>query len=52
MLQGKAVGVDVTALNGKPGQTAYMKVRGAVSLNVKGGDKSQPLYVVDGVFVR
>ena len=34
MLQGKAVGVDVTALNGKPGQTAYMKVRGAVSLNV------------------
>ena len=51
MLQGKAVGVDVTALNGKPGQTAYMKVRGAVSLNVKGGDKSQPLYVVDGVFV-
>ena len=51
MLQGKAVGVDVTALNGKPGQTAFIKVRGAVSLNVKGGDKSQPLYVIDGVFV-
>ena len=51
MLQGKAVGVDVTGLNGKPGQTAFIKVRGAVSLNVKGGDKSQPLYVIDGVFV-
>lgn len=51
MLQGKAVGVDVTALNGAPGQTATIKVRGAVSLNVTGGDKSQPLYVVDGVFV-
>lgn len=51
MLQGKAVGVDVTALNGKPGQTASIKVRGAVSLNVKGGDKSQPLYIIDGVFV-
>ncbi len=51
MLQGKAVGVDVTSLNGKPGQTATIKVRGAVSLNAKGGDKAQPLYVVDGVFV-
>ena len=26
-------------------------MRGAVSLNVKGGDKSQPLYIIDGVFV-
>ncbi|GIM55324.1 SusC/RagA family TonB-linked outer membrane protein [Capnocytophaga cynodegmi] len=51
MLQGKASGVDVTALNGKPGQTATIKIRGAVSLNTKGGDKAQPLYVIDGVFV-
>ncbi|MDO4729296.1 MAG: SusC/RagA family TonB-linked outer membrane protein, partial [Bacteroidota bacterium] len=51
MLQGKAVGVDVTALNGAPGKTATIKVRGAVSLNTTGGDKSQPLYVVDGIFV-
>lgn len=51
MLQGKAVGVDVTSRNGKPGQTATIKVRGAVSLNPKGGDKAQPLYVVDGVFL-
>ena len=51
MLQGKASGVDVTALNGKPGQTATIKIRGAISLNTKGGDKAQPLYVIDGVFV-
>ncbi|MCG8476561.1 MAG: carboxypeptidase-like regulatory domain-containing protein, partial [Cytophagales bacterium] len=51
MLQGKATGVDATALNGKPGQTATVKIRGAVSLNVTGGDKSQPLYVIDGVFL-
>ncbi len=52
MLQGKAAGVDVTSLNGKPGQTATIKVRGAVSLNAVGGDKAQPLYVVDGVFMN
>lgn len=51
MLQGKAAGVEATALNGKPGTTAIVKVRGAVSLNTKGGDKSQPLYVVDGIFL-
>jgi TonB-linked SusC/RagA family outer membrane protein len=51
MLQGKAAGVDATALNGKPGNTATVKVRGAVSLNTTGGDKSQPLYVVDGIFL-
>ena len=50
MLQGKAVGVDVTSYNGKPGSIATVKVRGAVSLNATGGDKAQPLYVVDGVF--
>jgi TonB-linked SusC/RagA family outer membrane protein len=49
MLQGKAAGVDVTSLNGKPGSTASVKVRGAISLNSTGGDKSQPLYVVDGI---
>ena len=51
MLQGKAAGVDATALNGKPGQTATVKIRGAISLNTMGGDKSQPLYVIDGVFL-
>lgn len=49
MLQGKAAGVDATALNGKPGQTATVRIRGAVSLNVSGGDKALPLYVVDGI---
>ncbi|TAJ15350.1 TonB-dependent receptor [Marinilabiliaceae bacterium JC017] len=51
MLQGKAAGVDATALNGKPGNTATVKIRGAVSLNTKGGDRAQPLYVIDGVFL-
>eukprot|EP01029_Cantina_marsupialis_P032154 TRINITY_DN957_c0_g6_i1.p1 TRINITY_DN957_c0_g6~~TRINITY_DN957_c0_g6_i1.p1 ORF type:complete len:1004 (-),score=147.98 TRINITY_DN957_c0_g6_i1:3283-6294(-) len=51
MLQGKAAGVESTALNGKPGTTATVKIRGAVSLNTLGGDKSQPLYVVDGIFI-
>ena len=49
MLQGKAAGVESTALNGKPGQTATVRVRGAVSLNLVGGDKALPLYVVDGI---
>jgi len=52
MLQGKAAGVDATALNGKPGQTATIKIRGAISLNTTGGDKAQPLYVIDGVFLN
>ncbi len=51
MLQGKAAGVDAVSLNGKPGATATVKVRGAISLNTMGGDKSQPTYVVDGVYV-
>jgi len=53
ILQGKASGVDVTALNGKPGNTATVKIRGALSLNVEGGvDRSAPLYVVDGMYVN
>jgi TonB-linked SusC/RagA family outer membrane protein len=51
MLQGKAPGVEVTSRNGKPGQTASVKIRGALSLNVVGADRSQPLYVIDGIFV-
>lgn len=49
MLQGKAAGVEATALNGKPGQTATVRIRGAVSLNVAGSDAALPLYVVDGI---
>ena len=45
MLQGKASGVNVTALNGKPGETAYVRIRGIGSINAS----SAPLFVIDGV---
>lgn len=44
ILQGKAAGVQVTAANGRPGQTAFVQIRGAGSINAA----STPLYVVDG----
>ena len=47
-LQGKAAGVQVTSLNGQPGQRAYVSVRG--SANITGGN-SNAVYVVDGAFV-
>lgn len=49
MLQGKAAGVQVTAANGKPGQGAFVRIRGTGSL-VAGG--SSPLYIVDGAPIR
>ena len=45
MLQGIAPGVQVTGANGKPGQTAYVRVRGIGSINAG----SAPLYIIDGV---
>ncbi|PZD77538.1 TonB-dependent receptor [Mesonia sp. K7] len=45
LLQGKAAGVNVTAGNGKPGQTAFVRIRGVGSINAS----SAPLYVIDGV---
>lgn len=48
-LQGKAAGVQVSALNGQPGQRAYVSVRGAVSIT---GGNANAVYVVDGTFVR
>ena len=47
-LQGKAAGVQVTSLNGQPGQRAYVSVRGAVSLT---SGNNNAVYVVDGAFV-
>jgi TonB-linked SusC/RagA family outer membrane protein len=47
-LQGKAAGVQVTALNGKPGQSAYVSVRGNVSIS---GTSASAIYVVDGAVV-
>jgi TonB-linked SusC/RagA family outer membrane protein len=48
MLQGVASGVQVTAQNGKPGQTAFIRVRGIGSINAG----NQPLYIVDGAQVN
>ena len=45
MLQGVAPGVQVVAANGKPGQTAFVRVRGVGSINAS----SAPLYIIDGV---
>ncbi|WP_394750103.1 SusC/RagA family TonB-linked outer membrane protein [Spongiimicrobium salis] len=44
ILQGQAAGVQVTAANGRPGQTAFVQIRGIGSINAA----STPLYVVDG----
>ncbi|WP_289044672.1 SusC/RagA family TonB-linked outer membrane protein [uncultured Olleya sp.] len=45
MLQGVAPGVQVVAGNGKPGQTAFVRIRGVGSINAS----SAPLYVIDGI---
>ncbi len=46
-LQGKAAGVQVVQLSGKPGAELSVRVRGATSV-IAGND---PLYVVDGVWM-
>ncbi len=45
ILQGKAAGVQVTAANGRPGQTAFVAIRGSGSINAS----TTPLYIVDGI---
>ena len=45
LLQGKAAGVQVTAANGKPGSTAFVRIRGISSLTA---GASSPLYIIDG----
>ncbi len=49
LLQGKAAGVQVTAANGKPGQGAFVRIRGTGSLSA---GASSPLYVIDGAPIR
>jgi len=46
MIQGHASGVQVVAASGKPGQNAFVRIRGQGSLQPGGGS---PLYIVDGV---
>ena len=48
ILQGQAAGVQVTAANGRPGQTAFVTIRGVGSINAS----TTPLYVVDGIPVN
>lgn len=47
-LQGKVAGVQITS-SGAPGSSPNVRVRGLSSF--PGNDDSQPLYVVDGMFV-
>jgi TonB-linked SusC/RagA family outer membrane protein len=49
LLQGKAAGVQVTAANGKPGQGAFVRIRGTGSLSA---GASSPLYIVDNAPIR
>ena len=49
LLQGKAAGVQVTAANGKPGQGAFVRIRGVGSLTA---GAASPLYIVDGAPIR
>ena len=48
ILQGQAAGVQVTAANGRPGNTAFVQIRGVGSINAQ----TTPLYVIDGVIVE
>lgn len=45
LLQGTSTGVESTAINGKPGQNAYLRIRGLTSIN----GNNDPLFIVDGV---
>lgn len=47
MLQGRAAGVQVTAVNGAPGARASIRIRGGNSVNAD----NEPLYVIDGFIV-
>jgi TonB-dependent starch-binding outer membrane protein SusC len=47
-LQGKAAGVQINANTGIPGDGAFVRVRGATSINAS----NDPLYIIDGVFIN
>ncbi|WP_292008725.1 SusC/RagA family TonB-linked outer membrane protein, partial [Chryseobacterium sp.] len=49
-LQGKAAGLDVSALNGKPGSGSTIRVRGLGNITASVG-ASNPLFVIDGFIV-
>lgn len=45
LLQGKSPGLQVSAVNGRPGQSAFIRVRGIGSISAG----NEPLIVIDGV---
>ncbi len=45
LLQGKAPGVQVTGQSGRPGANAFIRIRGAGSINAS----SEPLFILDGI---
>jgi len=47
-LQGRATGVNVTSINGEPGSSPVVRIRGVGTTSSAGNN---PLYVVDGVFM-
>lgn len=47
-LQGRAAGVQVTQVSGKPGAETSIRIRGTSSINAG----NEPLYVVDGMLVN
>src|SRR5436190_14695887 len=47
-LQGRAAGVQVTQLSGKPGAETSIRIRGTTSINAG----NEPLYVIDGMLVN
>lgn len=49
-LQGKAAGVDISALNGKPGGGSAINIRGLGNITTSVG-ASNPLFVIDGFIV-
>ena len=46
-LQGRAAGVQVTTLSGKPGAETSIRIRGTTSINAG----NEPLYVIDGMLI-
>lgn len=46
-LQGRAAGVQVTQLSGKPGAETSIRIRGTTSINAG----NEPLYVIDGMLI-
>ncbi|MBB5438355.1 TonB-linked SusC/RagA family outer membrane protein [Pedobacter sp. AK017] len=46
-LQGRAAGVQVTQISGKPGAETSIRIRGTSSINAG----NEPLYVIDGMLV-